>query len=340
MYYALDLGKDFLAVHLSDTKLPPGLHLSISAIQAILKHQMSLQNYWRKLEKALPATLREARVVPPAPAPPPPPPRAQPETEAVRIAPSAKSADAPTVPPIRPGLVSTLTGWLKKPSPGAGGPWTNSLGMKFVPVPGTEVLFGIWEVRVQDYRAYAEANQGVDVSWKQPGFPQGDTHPVVKVNWDDAKAFCAWLSRKEGKAYRLPADTEWSVAVGLPREVGNTPQDKGLKIKEVFPWGNQWPPPKGAGNYSPRLQVDDFEYTSPVGSFAANPFGLYDLGGNVWEWCEDWYDGEQKYRVLRGGSWSHYGPDMLLSSSRNYYTPDLRYDYFGFRCMLVDGSSR
>ena len=290
MYHALQIEKDFLAVHLSDTKLPPGLQLSISAIQAILKHRMSPQNYWRKLEKALPDTLREAKAV--------------------------------------------------QPVPVAGGPWTNSLGMKFVPVPGTEVLFGIWEVRVQDYRAYAEANSGVDASWKNPRFPQDDTHPVVNVSWEDAKAFCAWLSRKEGKTYRLPTDAEWSVAVGLGREEGNTPRDKHMKIKNVYPWGSQWPPPKGAGNYSPTLQVDDFDYTSPVGSFAANPFGLYDLGGNAWEWCQDWYDGEQKCRVLRGGAWDYFVQNCLLSSYRRYFTPVYRSYDFGFRVVLVDGSSR
>ena len=321
MYFALDLGKDFLAVHLSDTKLPPGVQLSISAIQAILKHRMSPQNYWRKLEQALPATLREARAVPPVPAPPASSPRQYTEPQAVRMAPLAEPVPGLTAPPAR-------------------GPWTNSLGMKFVPVPGTEVLFGIWEVRVQDYRAYAEANQSVDASWKQPGFPQGDTHPVVKVSWEDAKAFCDWLSRKEGQTYRLPTDAEWSGAVGLPHEAGNTPQDKEEKLKNVYPWGNQWPPPKGAGNYSPELQVDDFDYTSPVGSFAANPFGLYDLGGNAWEWCQDWYDGEQKCRVLRGGAWDYFVQNCLLSSYRRYFTPVYRSYDFGFRVVLVDGSSR
>jgi hypothetical protein len=321
IYFALKHRKRFLAVYLSETELPDGLDLSISAIQALLKYRMSPQNYWRKLEQALPATLREARAVPPVPAPPASSPRQYTEPQAVRMAPVAEPVPALTAPPAR-------------------GPWTDSLGMKFVPVPGTEVLFGIWEVRVQDYRAYAEANKGVDASWKQSDFPQDDTHPVVKVSWEDAKAFCAWLSRKEGKAYRLPTDTEWSVAVGLPREAGNTPQDKNLAIKEVYPWGNQWPPPKGAGNYSPKLKVDDFNYTSPVGSFAANPFGLYDLGGNVWEWCEDWYDGEQKYRVLRGGSWYYSSPADLSSSCRFSYLPQGRNDFNGFRCVVgVVGSA-
>ena len=315
IYYALKHKKRFLSVYLSETELPDGLDLSISAIQALLKYRMSPHNYWRKLEQALPATLREAPAAPP--------------------------------PPSTPSTVSTLNlarpvpSVIQKPSPVAGGPWTNGLGMVFVPVPGVQVWFGIWDVRVRDYQAYAEANTGVDGEWKNPGFPQDDAHPVVNVSWEDAKAFCAWLSRKEGKTYRLPTDAEWSVAVGLVGEKGNTPKEKSMKIKDVYPWGNQWPPPKGAGNYASSLHVDDFDYTSPVGSFSANRHGLYDMGGNVWEWCEDWYDNDQKYRVLRGASWSfNLNPDYLLSSYRDYSTPGLRNYYFGFRVVLgVVGSS-
>ena len=80
----------------------------------------------------------------------------------------------------------------KKPTPPKA--FTNTLGMKFVPVPGTEVQFCIWETRVKDYAAYAAANAGVDGSWKKPfgdKFKQEDTHPVGKVSWNDANAFCA-----------------------------------------------------------------------------------------------------------------------------------------------------
>ena len=233
----------------------------------------------------------------------------------------------------------------KKPTPPKA--FTNTLGMKFVPVAGTDVQFCIWETRVKDYAAYAAANAGVDGSWKKPGFKQEDTHPVVKVSWKDAQAFCAWLTKKElaegkikaGQKYRLPTDAEWSVSVGLGQEKGTTPEAKDMGIKDVYPWGKGYPPPKEAGNYDEDLKVDNFEYTSPAGSFAANKLGLHDMGGNVWEWCEDWYDPAAKaYRVLRGASWNYYDPDYLLSSIRNFLTPVGRFSVVGFRCVLVGGS--
>jgi len=244
--------------------------------------------------------------------------------------------------------------------------FTNTLGMVFKPVPGTEVSFCIWETRVKDYAAYVAANTGVDGSWKSPGFfkrkgfKQPDTHPVGTVSWNDAQAFCAWLTKKElaegkikaGQKYRLPTDAEWSIAVGLGQEQGSTPKEKNGGNKGVYPWGKEWPPPKGAGNYGDvgartgrtlrdlkGRPVDGYEYTSPVASFAANRFGLHDLGGNVWEWCEDWYNPSAKeWRVLRGARWHTYDPDVMLSSFRHVDPPDCRDIDVGFRCVLVSGS--
>jgi formylglycine-generating enzyme required for sulfatase activity len=233
----------------------------------------------------------------------------------------------------------------KKPTPPKA--FTNTLGMKFVPVPGTEVAFCIWETRVRDYAAYAAANAGVDGYWKSPVFTPADTHPVVNVSWEDANAFCAWLTKKEfhegkikaGQKYRLPTDAEWSVAVGLGKEKGNTPEEKNRGIKDVYPWGKEWPPPKEVGNYGESLNVDSYKYTSPVGSFAANKLGLHDMGGNVYEWCEDWYNpAAETYRVSRGASWLIGTPDLLLSSKRNHDSPGGRLFHVGFRCVLVGGS--
>lgn len=222
---------------------------------------------------------------------------------------------------------------------------TNTLGMILVSVPGTPVLFSIWETRRMDYAVYAGEATGVDDSWQKAGFPQTETHPVVNVSWEDAAGFCRWLTEKErragrlsaGEKYRLPTDAEWSWAVGLGgRESEGTPRDKGMKLTGAYPWGTQWPPPKGAGNYDPSLGTDSFEHTSPVGSFAANAHGLFDLGGNVWEWCADFMDGRSGARVLRGASWNFSGPAHLLSSYRNGVQPTTRSSGIGFRCVLGD----
>ncbi len=245
-------------------------------------------------------------------------------------------------------------------------PFTNTLGMKFVPVPDTQVLFCIHEVRYQDYAAYAAEALGVDGTWKDQsadGFTPTENkehHPVMKVSWEDAQKFCTWLSQKEGKTYRLPTDEEWSIAVGLgraeKRPKGTTPAMLSQKENTVFPWGGDFPPKTKdqAGNYSDDSRKakapngatqyledydDGFPTTAPVMSFKPNKLGLYDLGGNVWEWCEDWYDNAQKDRVLRGGSWNHHDRGLLLSSIRNHPTPGSRNLSIGFRCVLVPGSA-
>ena len=175
------------------------------------------------------------------------------------------------------------------------------------------------------------------------------SHPAVNVSWDDAKEFCAWLTKKEqgegklaaGQEYRLPTDAEWSYAVGIGDKEGNgTPKDKDGKLADVYPWGTGWPPPKGAGNYGQSLNVDEYANTSPVGSFKANQYGLYDMGGNVWQWCEDLYEnGQSRNRVLRGGSWDRNDSRGLLSSNRSDYTPFGRYIDYGFRLVVVGVAS-
>ena len=205
-------------------------------------------------------------------------------------------------------------------------PFVNSLGMQFVPVPGTNVLFCTTETTVAQYQA-------AGLGYQAPKFSQESNHPAVNVSWNEAKAWCAWLSQREGKKDRLATDAEWSAAVG----------------SSTYPWGESWPPPSNYGNYAGQELrgcteaerailfrgftiiegfSDRHKFTAPVGSYAANGYGVYDLGGNVWEWLEN--------PVLRGGSWSDDARDEGLASSFRFgSTPGSRYGNVGFRCVVV-----
>jgi formylglycine-generating enzyme required for sulfatase activity len=188
-------------------------------------------------------------------------------------------------------------------------------------------------------------------TWRDTGFPQADDHPVVDVSWNDAVAFCKWLGEKERRKYRLPTEAEWEYAC---RAGTNTRywcgDDPGLLLKvaniydqasaKTFP---EWSKYVLGGN-------DGFAFTAPVGSFRPNPFGLYDMHGNVWQWCSDFY-GEDYYahspvddpqgppsgeqHVRRGGAW-HSWALYCRSSFRNYNTPQSRYFNLGFRLALGD----
>jgi formylglycine-generating enzyme required for sulfatase activity len=155
--------------------------------------------------------------------------------------------------------------------------------------------------------------------------------------------------------YRLPTDHEWSCAVdiGDKEDITSSPAVKDKGIDGVFPWGRSWPPPSDAGNYwseelRPLLNGGRFAFgtgelagrrdghatTSPVGSYAPGPHGLFDLGGNAWEWCQDRYVPNQTPRVLRGASWNTDERSNLLSSVRNRRPPNYVSPGCGFRCVL------
>ncbi|MEP6671733.1 MAG: bifunctional serine/threonine-protein kinase/formylglycine-generating enzyme family protein [Chthoniobacter sp.] len=268
---------------------------------------------------------------------------------------SAAAATRPRSPSLAATPFGSLTGATKD------APWVNTMGQEFVPVPGTNALFCRWPTRVKDYAAYARTTK-IDEAWtsqQKDGIPAGREleHPVVAVTWEEAQAFCQWLTEKEtaagqlpeGAKYRLPTDEEWSHAVGLAAETGATPAEKSGKNVVDYPWGIGFPPARAkVGNYAdsawheafpkePWMEnyTDGYPTTSPVDSFPANAVGLCDIGGNVWQWCEDWYDSLQKDRVLRGGSWSVGSRTYLLSSYRMHDLPASRHSYYGFRCVLA-----
>ncbi len=221
----------------------------------------------------------------------------------------------------------------------------NSLGMVFTRVPiagqARSVEFCIHETRECDMAAFR-------------GRQSKDHRAATHLSWHDANAFCRWLTDKEhqegtllaGRRYRLPTDHEWSCAVGIgAREsLSLTPEQKRQLITGIYPWGNTWPPPSKAGNFfgseAHRLIPDSdpipgFNDTHPrvceVMQFKPNALGLYDLGGNVWEWCIDLYRPGTDWRVLRGAAWNCSRPEVLLSSHRTFDPANYQSDTVGFR---------
>jgi len=182
--------------------------------------------------------------------------------------------------------------------------------------------------------------------WRKLRYGQEGGYPIGCVNWGDATAYTKWLSRKTGKKYRLPTEAEWEYAAR-----GNTTTARywGENPDEACAYANAADQTaqaqiRGASSWTVDKCADDFAYTAPVGSFKPNPFGLYDMLGNAWEWVEDRYHasykgapadgsawpGDNAKRVLRGGSWNN-SPRDVRAAVRNSYRPDLRYSFFGFR---------
>jgi formylglycine-generating enzyme required for sulfatase activity len=237
----------------------------------------------------------------------------------------------------------------------------NSLGMTFVPVPKTNVYMCVHETRLADYAAFLAAEPASEASKanrREFGYWGWEDYPVA-VNWDSAQAFCEWLSRKEGKKYRLPTDEEWSHAAGIGskenRRAESQPSDLSKKAVKGYPWGTEWPP-KGQGNFgdisreaefapsgramdgspaSPDLLAIDDGYieAAPVMSFSPNKLGIYDLGGNLSEWCDDWFDGTRAGRVVRGGSYYDDYESSLLAVTRASRATGSTFDT-GFRIVL------
>ncbi len=308
--------------------------------------------------KALEDMLNKGSSTPPAPEP-----SGKPDAPAAKPGANAKPAAdvkpvAATAPPAETLLAmkteAAKPGGTQKTAVVPGGV-ENSLGMKFVPVG--DVMFSVFQTRVKEFETFAKETGLKSTLWKDPGFKQGPDHPVVNVTWQEAMTFCKWLSAKEHKdgklgqnqAYRLPTDLEWSKAVGLPEESGRTPEARDMGVPEIYPWGSAWPPPPGAGNYTGEETGSDvaikgyddgYAWTSPVGSFQPNKYGLYDMGGNVWQWCMDSWNSDQKAKVLRGASWYNGALKLsLLSSCRVHAAPDSSTDNYGFRCVIASGDS-
>ena len=138
----------------------------------------------------------------------------------------------------------------------------------------------------------------------------GDTCPVEKVSWNDAKEFISRLNSKTGKQYRLPTEAEWEVAC----RAGGQHEYCGSDNVDSVAWHSE----------------NSGDTMHPVGRKQPNAFGLYDMSGNVWEWVENCYDGNCALRVLRGGSWINI-PRLARAANRSRNEAAIRIDYLGFR---------
>jgi len=235
----------------------------------------------------------------------------------------------------------------------------------------TSFALGKYEVTVAEFKRFVQAtgyqteaernpDQGIVVvdeqkkesvwskgkSWRSPGFVQDDRHPVLGVSWNDAQAYVDWLAKRTGQSYRLPSEAEWEYAARAgtttARFWGDDPNracahanvgDRSLKSARP-----KWP-------FIIHDCEDGFAETAPVGRFAANPFALYDMIGNVWEWTQDcwndsysaapvdgspWLKGDCGRRVVRGGSW-YLEPELARAAYRIGFEPGYRNNILGFR---------
>jgi sulfatase modifying factor 1 len=198
--------------------------------------------------------------------------------------------------------------------------------------------------------------------WRGPGLPQTERDPVVCVNWKDAQVYLAWLSRKTGHVYRLPTEAEWEYAARAGSSgyrywrAQDTPCKYANGADETLRTHSQ---PSRALKSLGRDSLnrdnfsgcsDGYSFTSPVGSYAPNSFGLYDMLGNVEQWVQDcwnpnyngapsngggWFAGNCKERVARGGSW--YSPPWQVRAAYRFATSaTFRFAYCGFRAVRED----
>ena len=197
---------------------------------------------------------------------------------------------------------------------------------EMVVLPGSRLAFGRYEVTLREYRAFASAagapaggciadyftdfgvgSRDGDYSWRDPGYPQTDRHPVTCVSLDDAQAYVSWLSRTSGVAYRLPSQAEWLLAAA----------------------GSE---PGCHSDYTGRDGTRDG--ACPVGSFGSSPLGLSDMWGNVWEWVSDCWRGDCGRRPVHGTGWLNpAGPigDRSLPDFWNPVDSTSRSNSLGFR---------
>ncbi|MBU6158861.1 MAG: formylglycine-generating enzyme family protein [Bacteroidetes bacterium] len=188
------------------------------------------------------------------------------------------------------------------------------------------------ETTVAQWKAYCNAT-GTRMPI-EPAWGWIDNHPIVNVSWDEISAYCQWLNKQTGKKYRLPTEAEWEYAA----RGGN--KSKGF----IF-----------AGGQAPYMyswfEENSNSTSQPVAKKRPNELGLYDMSGNAWEWCLDWWgpysegkkinpQGKEEgfFKVIRGGSWNYSFNDCRVGA-RDFFSPDGRHNDFGFRLVLEESAA-
>lgn len=244
-----------------------------------------------------------------------------------------------------------------------GDTWENSSGMSFAYIPAGQFVMGsprgetgreedeeAFRVRITEpfllQTTEVTQDQWIKVMGMNPSRHSGNgKNPVDNVSWSDAVTFCKKLSALDGKQYRLPTEAEWEYACRAG-------------TRTAYQWGNQWQlgvcnaenatgTPEDGNVQNFRQRGFPVNSTMPVASFAANAWGLYDMHGNLWEWCYDWYGpypgrsttnpqgpNGGEFRVHRGGSWVDF-PRRCRSAERDRNTIDFKQHNVGFRVLLV-----
>jgi formylglycine-generating enzyme required for sulfatase activity len=272
--------------------------------------------------EAVVATPTPIQIVPtPTPKPLPPSPTPIPTPTPAPV--PAAGTEAPTAPPVVEMVVEIPAGeFIMGSDMGDGDEQpAHTVTLEAFEIDMFEVSNADFAKFVEEtgYQTEVEKEAPDEKSWRD--YAEGkDNHPVVKVTWNDADAYCQWAGK------RLPTEAEW---------------EKAAKGEEgfLYPWGNEWEPAKA------NTKESGFRGTVAVGSFAegASPYGVFDMAGNVWEWMADWYQpypgstyqseyfGE-KFKVTRGGAWFTEA-DKVTTSNRNTTTPSAANDDIGFRCV-------